>query len=533
MLGRGRDETPLTDQTISRRHAELRRAGDTWELTDLGSANGTYVNGARLQKPTKLKHGDQIRLGNTLLVYAGDETVEQLSGAAIPRDLVTLDAGSVATDAAIMARAPSSGDSVALAGPDTAAAIKAWNVMRKLSEIIGSLLPPERQLARVMDVIFEEVDVDHGVILVRDEASGELLPEVVRFRTRNAGEPRDGKSIMASRTIINHVLQSRDGVLCSNVVADKRFGSGKSVQNLGMRSVICAPIVARDRVLGVIHLDSPVTRHTYTEHELKLITAIGHQAGLALENARLVQAHMQRERLAAAGETVAQLSHYVKNILQGMRGGAEILQRGLDGRDFGVTGQGWRILERNLDKSYALMLNMLAFSKPREPRFELLQVNKIVEDVVALVQKQVDDARGVLLTDLDDGLPPIPVDYDGLHQVVLNLVTNAIDAVEPGRGIINLRSRYDADRREVLITVADNGPGVPSELRARIFEPFYSSKGHGGTGLGLPVARKIMTEMRGTLELVSPPEGGAQFLVHLPVSPTEAPAAEDTLGPQT
>jgi two-component system NtrC family sensor kinase len=348
-----------------------------WELVDLHSANGTYVNGVRVQKPMRLKHGDQIRLGSTLLVYAGEESLEQLAGASIPRDLVTLDAGSVATDSSIVASVPSNEDSVVLAAPETAYAVKGWNVMRALSDVIGSFLPPDQLLARVMDVIFEEVEVDRAVILVRDGVSGELLPEVVRFRTRREPSAGNGKTIIASRTIIQHVIDSREGVLCSNAEGDKRFTSGKSVQNLAMRSVICCPIVAREQILGVIHLDIPVTRHTYNEYELKLITAIGYQAGLAIENARLAQAHLQQERLAAAGETVAQLSHYIKNILQGMRSGADVLQRALDRRDFNLATQGWRIVERNLDRSYGLMLNMLAFSKQREPRFELLQVNKI------------------------------------------------------------------------------------------------------------------------------------------------------------
>ena len=531
LIGRGSDQVPLSDQSVSRRHAELRRADGLWELTDLNSANGTYVNGVRVQKPTRLKHGDQIRLGSTLLVYGGEETVEQLSGPNIPHDLVTLDAGSMSSDAAIMASVPSNEDSVVLTASETVYAVKAWRVMRALSEVIGSLLPPERLLARVMDVVFEEVDVDRGVILVRDQETGEMAPEVVRFRTRPSDAQTNGKTIIASRTIIGHVTESREGVLCSNVVADKRFRSGKSVQNIGMRSIICCPIVARDAILGVIHLDVPVTRHTYNEHELKLITAIGYQAGLAIENTRLVQAHLVQERLAAAGETVAYLSHYIKNILQGMRSGADVLQRGLDRRDLNVTKQGWQIVERNLDKSYNLMLNMLAFSKQREPHLEMLQVNKVVEDAASLAHKQADNVKAVLLTDLEQDLPPIPIDYDGVHQVVLNLVTNAIDAVERGKGIINVRTSFDADRREVTISVTDNGGGVPADERNRIFEAFHSSKGQGGTGLGLAVARKIVKEMGGSIELRDPPDGGAEFRVCLPASQPKPTSANDTLGP--
>ncbi|MCG3126829.1 MAG: Adaptive-response sensory-kinase SasA [Phycisphaerae bacterium] len=528
VLGRGRDQVPLTDRTISRQHAELSNSDNGWIITDQRSANGTYVNGVRITKPYHLKHGDQIRMGSTLLVYTGDESVEQLSGASIPRDLVTLDAGSDHIDSAIHASVPSNDDSVVMAAPETADAVKAWNVLRGLTEVIGHFLPPDQLLARCMDIILEEVDVERGVVFVSDEESRELIPEVVRFKSAKSRKEGSAGAIFASRTIMNHVVESRSGVLCSNVVTDKRFESGKSVQNLGMRSVICVPIMARERVLGVIHLDCPVTRHTYTEQELRLLTAIGYQTGLAIENARLVQAQVQRERLAAAGETVAYLSHSIKNILQGMRAGADVVTRGIEKRDFAITTQGWQIVDRNLDKCFRLMLNMLAFSKEREPRMEMLQLNTIVHDAVGLVQKQADAAGVMLLADLDENLPAIPLDYDGLHQVILNLVINAIEAVPRAGGRINIRTEYDAALRHVALSVADNGPGVPAAERAKIFSAFHSTKGHGGTGLGLAVARKIVGELNGTIELISPPDGGAEFRVRLPAYDVRMASADDT-----
>jgi len=101
----------------------------------------------------------------------------------------------------------------------------------------------------------------------------------------------------------------------------------------------------------------------------------------------------------------------------------------------------------------------------------------------------------------------------------------------PPRSVINVRTRYEPRARQVVLTVTDNGPGVPPELRAQIFEPFHSTKGHGGTGLGLAVARKIVTELGGTIELQNPPDGGAEFVVRLPThSPRLADSAE-TQGP--
>lgn len=531
LIGRGSDQIPLTDQTISRRHAELRVEKGAWMLVDLNSANGTYVNGVRIEKPLRLKHGDQIRLGSTLLVYGGDESVEQLSGPNIPSDMVTLDAGSLSVDSTIVASVPSSEDSVVMAAPETAYAVKAWNAMRALSDVISSLLPIDQLLARVMDIVFEEVEVDRGIIFVRDEEMDEMMPEVVRFRSRESKSEAERQTIIAPRSIVKHAIESREGVLCSNIVSDERFRSGKSVQKLGMRSVICTPIVVREQVLGVIHLDCPVTRHTYNEHELRLITAIGYQTGLAIENARLVQSHLQRERLAAAGEAVAYLSHYIKNLLQGVRSGADVLGRGLERQDFAQATEGWRIVDRNLDKSYNLMLNMLAFSKDREPRLEMLQLNRVVDDAVALVQKQADAAKVVVLADLDDAAPPFPLDYDGIHQVILNLLTNAVDAVPRGGGLVNVRTRYDVAGKQVILSVADNGPGVPEDRRSAVFEAFLSTKGHGGTGLGLAVARKIVGELSGNIELISPPEGGAVFEVTLPTVPALPASPGDTHGP--
>ncbi len=531
-IGRGSEQIPLSDQTVSRRHAEMREVDGAWMLEDLGSANGTWVNGVKVSKPVRMKHGDQIRVGSTLLVYAGDETIEQVSGTGIPTDLVSLDAGSDRLDSAIVSRV-SNDDSVIMAAPDTALAVKAWKIMRELSLIIGGPLGIEQLLARVLDIIFEEIDAQRGMIILRDEETGELIPEVVRFASRKARAEASKTTIFASRTIINEVLEKVEGVLCSNVETDERFQAGKSVQNLGMRSVICVPIVAREQAFGVIHLDCPVPQHTYNEPELRLLTAIGHQAGMAIENARLLKSLVERERLAAAGETAAHLSHSIKNILQGMRAGSDLVARALDKSDIEQVRRGWGIVDRNMDRCFALMLNMLAFSKVREPHFEMLQVNRIVEDVVKLTQRQADDAGVVLLADLDEHVPPIPVDHDGLHQALLNLVTNALDAVgRNNEGVINLRTKFDVIERIVRISVADNGPGVPVAERERIWQPFHSTKGHGGTGLGLAVVKKTVTELGGEVELVSPPDGGAEFVIHLPTADARKRTPGETQAPR-
>src|SRR3990172_96830 len=101
ILGRESDQIPLSDRTVSRRHAQLDPENGSWMLADLNSANGTFVNGVRIKAPVRLKHGDQIKIGATLIVYTGDQSMEKLSGARIPRDMIDLDASSANMDSAI------------------------------------------------------------------------------------------------------------------------------------------------------------------------------------------------------------------------------------------------------------------------------------------------------------------------------------------------------------------------------------------------------------------------------------------------
>jgi len=529
VLGRESDQIPLTDRTVSRRHAELRPENGAWVLEDLHSANGTYVNGVRVEKPVRLKHGDQIKIGATLIVYGGDEAAQKYGAAAIPRDLVDLDASSRNLDSAILSSIAANEESVIIAAPEMAEAARAWKVMYELSEVIGAVTSTDQLLERVLDIIFEQVPAERGFILMRESPGDDLVPYAVRYRHKRRREP---ERITTSRRIINMVVEKREGVLCTNAMADARFAAdqkGGSIHDFGLVSVICAPITVRDELLGVIHVDSSVSTHTFTQQQLRLITAIGHMAGLAIQNARLVESRMQTAKLAAVGETVAYLSHYIKNILQGIRNGSDMIETGLARQQLATVAQGWGIVDRNLDKILHLTMNMLAFSKPREPRLEYVSLNRVVADAVSLAQRKADEKQVILMTDLDESAPPVPIDPDGIHQVVLNLVTNAIDAAPGESGLVNVETRFDGT--SAVISVSDNGPGIPPEAHAKIFEPFHSTKGQAGTGLGLAVARKIVEEHRGHIHVESRPPEGTIMRVVLPVAAARPAESEKTFGP--
>ncbi len=529
-IGRAGDTVGLTDYTVSRRHAELRPVGRGWELVDLKSANGTYLNGKRLERPTTLKDGDQIRMGATLMVWDGSEgkaPEASRKAARISADLLDLDAGSDGANAAIIGSVASGDDSMILATPAAAEAVRSWRVISTLLDAVGAALSTNQLAQRVLDVVFEEVPADRGFILLKDQKTGLFETEVVRA---------DGDSqerIRASRTIVDHVLERREGILCSNAMSDERFTkpNGEGLKAIGLKSVICVPMIAHDAALGVIYIDCAMSKHIYTEEQLRLVAAIGPMAGLAIEDARLVNERVRTERLAATGETVAALSHYIKNILQGLKGGSDVVEMGLHDQTLDTVDQGWEIVRRNLDNIYSLTMNMLAFAKRREPRREPVQLCSLVRDVIKLVQRRADDKGVLLKADLEDGMPAIPVDEHGIHQVVLNVITNAVDAVPKSTGVVTVKVSYDAAGDVAELTVGDNGPGVPDDQQERIFDAFYSTKGHGGTGLGLAVAKKIVDEHRGLILLKSVANAGTLVRVTLPVHPGEGIDSAATHGP--
>jgi signal transduction histidine kinase len=516
----------------------------------MGSSNGSYVNGTRVNQRYILKLGDQIRVGRTLMVFGSQPGVSRTSGGN-----VWLSGAEAGMDSSIMHTLPSSEDSVVLAVPEPAAsAMMNLKILYQLGASLGSSFGVDQVLEVVMDLVFEHVKADRGIAMILDEKTNELVPKVVRTREDEDEKPdpddkipvegagKNGKppppKIHASRTIVNHVLNSGEGVLSSNAMADQRFTKGKSVHNLGIRSAICVPIksgklVGRspEEVLGVLYIDSSVKNYTYAPDQLRLLTAIGLQAGMAVSNAKLYQAGLNAERMAAVGETTAALSHSIKNILQALRGGADVVEMGLRNSNIAQAGKGWRVVDRNLEKIYNLTMNLLAYSRPREPKVEQINPRVLINECLELVASSANEKGVMAVADIDPDHPAVPADPDGMHQVIMNLLSNALDAVEPKTGLIRIVCHYDEDNKQSVIEVIDNGAGIPPSMMSHMFELFHSTKGNRGTGLGLAVAKKIVEEHEGSISVKSREGEGTTFTIRLPVNLERMADPSHTHGP--
>ncbi len=529
VIGRKSESLPLVDGTVSREHARLSIHDDTWTIEDAGSANGTFLNGSQIKKATPVHIGDQIRCGATLLVFGGS------ASRAVP--MTANGSGGHQTDAAIVATVPANDDSIIIPTPEAGAeAIENLRILYNLTTELTSVFDLDTLLQRTLNVIFKIVPADHAFILMVGK-DGRFIPKAARYRNALTTDPDNESSVKLdaldistipiSRTIINEVLTKQVGVLSSNAMRDKRFDPGKSVHEYGIRSAICAPIKGLDKILGVIHVDCGVSDHIYSTEQLRLLTAIGYQTGLAAENVRLYEAAVKSERLAAIGETVAFLSHHIKNILQGLLGGTDIVEKAVTEGNADKAAEAWPVVRRNLDRINTVILNMLAFSRPKQPLRELVNVDYIINECIELMTPYADERGVAIMRDLND-LPEIPADPTGLHQAILNLMTNALDAVSDDTGIITITSRSDPTNNKIVVSVADNGVGIESEQIDWIFDIFHSTKGQKGTGLGLAVAKKVIDEHGGKIDVTSTTGEGTTFNVTLPTQVDELRSPDDT-----
>lgn len=544
LTGIGRESTnliQLNDTEVSRQHAVISRTPESlFELRDCGSSNGTFVNSRPVRLAT-LRSGDRVQVGRTLMIFTGGPDV-QPQRSEQPVEIVS--SGAMRDDR-IRSRAKSrvNSDSVRSAEGNDDLLENSTSKLKRLSELqsselvyqvsqtIARTMDTQQLLRSVLELIFQWIACDRGCILLLDDQTSELVPSCSQKRTYPGQGPT--KPLEISKTILEHVMQQQEGVLTSNAQEDSRWDNAASIISLGIREAICVPMLGRYGILGAIYIDTesvsgqivqqPDSNERFDEIHLRLLITIAGQAALALEDTQFYHAMLQSERLAAIGHTIANLSHHVKNILQGIGGGSYQLEDGLKKENWAAVQRGWEIVKRNQDRISNLVMDMLSFSKERQPVMQAADVRQTIREVAELSLPRAQE----LGVKLEVPLPDLPViaqmDGEAIHRALLNVVTNAIDAASSASSLQNELPRVevclevDSPQQQIRIVVSDNGDGVlPSDL-ARIFTPFHSSKGASGTGLGLPVSQKILREHGGDIAVSSQPGQGAKFTLSWPL----------------
>lgn len=395
------------------------------------------------------------------------------------------------------------------------------DALLEISNAVGSVMEIDEILATICDIGVRVMRTKTCSIYLLDEevkAESGRRELVLRATTGLRKELINKGRFLYGQGVPGWAAEHNEVAVVNDATNDPRYLQLDDSQKEYFLAYLCTPLRIQEEVIGVLSIrrEHPTE---WTDEEVAFAEIVAKQVAIVLEKVRLYRQKLAADRLAAIAISLSEVAHYIKNLLQGMSGGAYFIETGLKRGDFEKTLTGWELLKRNQEKIAALVQNMLNYA--REQRLELKagDLNELLYGIARDIEETAFRRNVVLSVQLDDNVPEVLFDHDALHDAVLNLVGNAMDAIKLDRkGEVQITSRFDPARRVVRLGVSDNGAGIPPESRSKIFNLFFSTKGKQGTGIGLSVTKKLVEEHGGRIWFESEVGKGTTFFIELPVA---------------
>jgi serine phosphatase RsbU (regulator of sigma subunit) len=275
-----KNDLTLPDLSLSRNHAELRPAGEgRWQIVDLGSKNGTFVNNGQVTGPTPLAEGDRVVLGDTELLFGPDSssrvslTEEPITGLGTDRTVIL----------PVVEIACRVGTTPAVAGP---VAARAGDIVFRANRELVQHRPLPELLDRILDLALEASSAQRGFLMLREGEPVELVTRATR-----GGRPKE--EFVLSQTLARMVVDEQQSVLTTDVLQDDRFASGQSILAQGIRSLMCVPLYNDGEVIGLLYVDSQSGISPFGEDDLRVLTTLANVAAIKIENTRLIESQMR------------------------------------------------------------------------------------------------------------------------------------------------------------------------------------------------------------------------------------------------
>ncbi len=413
-------------------------------------------------------------------------------------------------------------------------------------DIASGVVPGDdraRNLEIILDVtktishslILEEVlrlVLDHAIRVARAERGFLLLPDdhgaLQCVMTRDAtGRSLEAGEAAYSRTVVEDVFASGESICVENAQLDDLYDRRASVRSLELQTILCSPLTVRDEKIGVLYVDSRHIQAVHRDEIIYLFEILAGQAATSIKNAQLYEqlrkafAELESlnerlinfERLATKGEIAAEVSHELNNLL-----GVVAFQITLFRRGAGRFTK--KEMEERLDqiaeavKRISMFSTGLAESAHLATRKQPGNLNECVREAIHFLKPLRKFRLASLMTEFDEHIPVVSFDHQQMQQVVLNLLNNAVEAQPQVQ--IGVRTAFDTSRKTVILTVEDNGPGIGSEILQKLFREKVTTKPT-GHGYGLPICRKIIENIGGSIQAASEPGCGAQFRIEIPL----------------
>jgi signal transduction histidine kinase/CheY-like chemotaxis protein len=377
---------------------------------------------------------------------------------------------------------------------------------RKFEDIVGLILEKACHLANAIHGSFVVIDQKTGTLRIESTYGSDWTPEKMRCNLK-VGEGLTGL-----------VAQTGIPYLSGDVRKDPSYFPLFDY----VRSELVVPVIVSDEVWGLINLDG-LEENAFNETTLNTLTVFAELIAYAItlrlevdEQDRLQKHLIQSEKLASLGGIIASIAHEINNPLTSILGHASLLTLKRGGAADEASIQAILAESR---RTADLVKSLLAFSRKEVGQRQIIGVNDLVEQICSMKKYQLRVSNIQLVTDLAAISYPISVSAQQIHQVLLNLLNNAEQAIGTERhdGVITLKTERIGE--EIRIIVRDNGTGISPEVQKMIFDPFFTTKPQGqGTGLGLSIANSIIESHGGNLSAHSELGRGSSFVIELPLA---------------
>jgi signal transduction histidine kinase len=402
----------------------------------------------------------------------------------------------------------------------------------EVGQEIVSILKLDQLLASILDRALVLVGAERGFLVLWDPVTDDF--EVPVARRFDCGEVDSGQ-IEISHGVIRRVLTTGKPVVTTNAQEDPRFQTSHSIITYQIRSVLAAPMIAKEELIGAIYVDTRLSSRLFGETDLALLVAMANQAAVAIQLARLYEDLQARnlelqealrelqetqdelisaERLSVVGRMAASIIHDLKNPMTTIKGYAALLGR----EDLAPeTRQRFSdTIARSIDTFVEMTQEILDYARgggSLQPA--QVSVGHFINDLCDFVEPDFQEKNLTLQRQLDY-TGPLRMDETKMRRALYNIVANARDAMQAGGSLTITTLSTD---NAVEFRLSDTGPGVHPEISQSLFQPFVTFGKPTGTGLGLAIAKKNIEDHGGTISVESVLGQGATFIIRLPKQP--------------
>jgi signal transduction histidine kinase len=569
-VGRASDnDLCLLDPSVSRYHALISPYRHGFILQDLHSSNGTKLR-QTLLPPDLLQGllpGDLIEFGNTQLRYHTDSiNTPQANQAESPCKDRNDSQPYSQTKMMPLCQLGDAETTMVIASLDATQALnyldanepysnqtmqemtRRLQAMCQINLAVSTITDLDSLLHKIVDCVYTLfAGCGRVFILLQSPQSEILVPVAIKISDH---QPYPREALRLSETVVHQVLRSRRAILSQDTASDDRFKAQDSIINLSIRSVMCAPLLVDDAVIGLVQVDAIGDPQKFTESDLHLLSGLIAQVATAVKQAQLLkqlaeantalkredakrrlaetssskaQAEAEKARLAnaAKSEFLANMSHELRTPLHAILSYAQFGLSKLETSALGKLHKYFDQIERQGHHLLNLVNELLDLAKFEAGKmtfnYGMVNLAKLLKQIGEECQA-LSDARHLSITyNLPSTSRDVLSDAAKIQQVVRNLFSNAIKFTPEG-GTITVALHYDT--QGAIVTVLDQGPGVPDAELETIFDKFVQSSltktGAGGTGLGLAICHEIIASHQGRIWAENHPAGGAKFTFVLP-----------------